>query len=200
MCESNPVEPTQRSAARSPTRSPAGSPLRRRDRPEPARRPHGRSAAKSRSIGRLRSQGDRMPGIRSAARSGHPRGYGGHRRGLRHVHVGGGSAQARAGGELEQHLVCALVVRGHFLSEQLDLRRLRGRRLLDRRLPDHDFPARRPEPPAGASQAFAGRRRRALTPADRFLTPSWHGGQGREGSRGRRARRRHRARADAARS
>src|SRR6516225_4086437 len=57
-----------------------------------------------------------------------------HRRGVRDVHVGRGRAPPRAGGELELHLVFALVLRGDPLHRELALCRFRGRRFLDRSL------------------------------------------------------------------
>ena len=50
--------------------------------------------------------------------------------------------QARASRHMEQHLVHALLVRRDLGHEQLDLRRVRGGRLMDRCLPYHDVPSR----------------------------------------------------------
>jgi len=84
-------------------------------------------------------------------------GRGRRRRGHRHhprrlcgFHVRRLRASPSSGGDLEQYLAPALFARGDQLHQQLDLRAVRGRRLMDRRLPLDDLPARRPESPAPA--------------------------------------------------
>src|SRR5262245_54546051 len=73
------------------------------------------------------------------------------RRRLCDVHVGGDRAQAPAGGDLEQRVVPALLVRGDQLHAELGLRRVCRRRLLARRLHHHDVPA--PHPAAARAGA-----------------------------------------------
>ena len=61
------------------------------------------------------------------------------------------------GGDLEQHLVSAVVLRGDPLHRKLALCRIRGSRLLDRRFRLTQFPA-----PAGTASSVAERARRQL--------------------------------------
>src|SRR5580698_3029666 len=71
---------------------------------------------------------------------------------LCHVHVGRGGAKARARGDLEQHLVSALVLCRDLLYGELGLCRVCGNRFMARRICIDHFPA-------SATRRAADRRR-----------------------------------------
>src|SRR5438067_8941768 len=60
---------------------------------------------------------------------------------VRHVHLRRGGAQARAGGDMEQRVVRALLLCGDQLYRELGLYRLCGRRLMGGRVSDDHVPA-----------------------------------------------------------
>jgi len=91
---------------------------------------------------------------------------------LRHVHVRGHRASACSRRNLEQPLVPLVVLCGHLLYKQLDLRRLRSCRLLDRRLCHNDIPARSAGPSACPAQPASGPSRAIALMLARTGTPA----------------------------
>jgi hypothetical protein len=88
--------------------------------------------------------------FRSVDRRRGPNRHGRDRRGLREVHGVGRRKTPAFGCQLERGLVHALVFRGDQLHQQLGVRGVRDRRLVDRRLCDAQILSQRAQPSTGA--------------------------------------------------